>query len=141
MTLRISAVAAILIGLLFAWESVVGMSAAYKFAQGQETYITEQFAVRFVIVLALLAGGALAIWRGWRVLLASAWGIIFGMTAPHLFRLSIPAALINQIARGGNTYSVSVDPREAALVGIALVGLVLCGISEWNASRQLTTSG
>ena len=135
--LRISAVLAIIIGLALAIETWTGMSNAYRFpVEGEGTYIVEHFALQWAFVASLIVGGGLALWREWNTLLAAAWGIVVGLEAPHLIRPPVPAAIVNQMAQG-HTYVVKADVGQYVVVGLALLGLVLCGVAEWQrASRS-----
>jgi len=138
MTLRISAGLAILVGLFLAYETWVGMSYASRYGmEGQETFVVEHFALQWAFVAALIVGAALALWRGWRVLLAAAWGMLLGLDAPHLIRPAIPpAALVSHVlSRGGDVHVPGVDPALLVIVLIALVGLVLCGVFELTSER------
>lgn len=137
MMLRISAGLAILVGLVLAIETYAGMSKAYGYSlEGEGTYVAEHFALQWTFVAALIVGGGLAFWREWSTLLAAAWGIVVGLDAPHLIHPPIPAAVLSRLAAGAHV--ASADIGQLVAVGIAVLGLVLCGISEWQRQTSIT---
>lgn len=130
MMLRISAALAILVGLLLAYKTAMGISAAYRFPlEGQESYVAWHFALQCAFAAASLGGGMLALWLSWRTLLATSWGIILGLTAPHLIRPALTIGMARQMAESHGA-TIGPDIGEIVLVVIALIGLVLCAASE-----------
>jgi hypothetical protein len=134
--LRISALLSIVVGIVLTIKTVAGFSDAYKYAlSGEETYMAEHFGLQLAFALLPVAGGAFALWREWRTVLAASWGTILGLAAPHLIRPPIPAAAMQMVrAHGGNILIPGADVAEIVVVVIALAGLVLCGVSESRTS-------
>jgi hypothetical protein len=130
--LRISALLSIVVGIVLTIKTVVGFSDAYKYAlSGEESYMAQRFALQIAFALLPVAGGAFALWREWRTLLAASWGTILGLAAPHLIRPPIPAAAMQMVtAHGGKVWAPGADIGELIVVVLALAGLVLCGLSE-----------
>jgi hypothetical protein len=126
--LRISAVLGILVGLLLAYKSIAGFVTGYQYTMAEEhAFVTEHFALQCLFAGSAVLGGALALWRGWYALLATAWGIVIGLTAPHLIHPTIPAAeLKHMVANGGTAYVSGVDPLQYAVAVVAVVGFGLC---------------
>jgi len=133
--LRISALLSVVVGIVLAIKTVAGFFDAYKYAQsGEESFMLQHFALQIVFALAPVAGGAFALWRRWRTLLAASWGIVLGLAAPHLIRPPIPAAAMEMVrTHGGKVFAIGPDIGQMIFVAIALVGLVLCGMSESGA--------
>jgi hypothetical protein len=133
--LRISAGMAIVVGLVLAIETFSGMSNAYRYSlSGEGTYIAEHFALQWAFVVALVGGGVLAFWRGFSVLLAAAWGIVLGLDAPQLIRPPIPAALMQ--THGAVVHVVGANVGQYLAVALALLGLVLCAVAEWQRASK-----
>jgi hypothetical protein len=136
--LRISALLAIVVGLVLTAKTIVGFSEAAKYSMsGEEMFLAQRLALQVAFALAPVAGGALALWREWRTVLATSWGIILGLAAPHLIHPSIPPAAMQILrAHGGNVVVPGADVAEIVMVVIALAGLVLCGLSESRPSSS-----
>ncbi len=137
--IRISAALAILVGLLLGYKTADGMAHTHDyFSLSDHSYVYKHFALQWMFVIMSLGGGVLAMWRSWFSLLAASWGVVFALTVPHLIRPSISPEMLRMMAsHGGNAYVVGVDPGEVVLAAVAVIGLALCGVSEFYRARSV----